>query len=119
MSATAQPIKIRVQAPQPIEAEIPVTLFGVPEPVPLNFKFRYKTAAELEALQSLAKNNVIDAEFLFALLVDWDPRLADDADQAVPFDKEALAVFIGNHQAAAHDIYVGYLRKLRESRIKN
>jgi hypothetical protein len=92
-------------------ASVPITVPGQLAPVSVDFVFRHRSRESInELLRDIQGRN--DADVLNELIVAW-PGIEED------YNRENLAVFLGNYPAAAGEIFSGYLAALTESRVKN
>lgn len=118
-------------------AEVAITVLPHPRPVPLLWVFRHLGARAVRALQQrAATDDLTDHQVLCQVLVGWgqDPHAVPEGDDAppppwrgpvdaagapAPFSADALAELLDNHPAAGPELWNGYLRELRRSRLGN
>lgn len=99
------------------QAQVPLSVPGLPEPLCVAITFRHKNKAALNdwLRTSIGKN---DAAILHELIVGW-AGVQDDAGLEVPYSLSALNDLIGGYWSARDEITRCYLRELKESKTKN
>lgn len=96
----------------------PIQITRPGEPVgEITFTFRHQSRPDLSAWIAGAKGRQ-DIDVLMDVVCGWAGPV-DDTGAAVPFSKDALLALLADYHAATREIYMGYLRAIGESRIKN
>jgi Phage tail assembly chaperone len=101
---------IKLTPPAQINAAILLTVPGTPDPRPVEFVFKYHSAADLQ--KQLKTEGITDLDLLMNLLQAWPGVEAE-------LTRENMTVFLSHYPAAAREIVAGYVKHLMESRVKN
>lgn len=105
---------IKLNPDPTFKAAIGVSVAGQPVPVPVDFEFKYFPADEREAFfKKLDADGASIAETLEQLIVGWGKQID------TVFSVESLRQFLRNYPAAGSDIWLGYLREVGGSKVKN
>lgn len=90
--------------------------------VEIQLRFRYKTRTELadySARAAKAHGNGSDLELLLEVVDGWERAVVDEAGNAVPFSREALAALIDAYPGAVLAVLRSYFAAHNEARAKN
>jgi hypothetical protein len=98
-------------------ADIKITRLGETDPGVITFTFCHQGRVALKTwIDQVVEQG--DAPLLAQVIAGWN-GVVDGDGQAVAFSAEALAQLLDAFPAAGEEIFLGYLKALRESRAKN
>lgn len=118
--------------PNPTFSEfVQLSVPGSPVPARISVTFRHKTGKEVETwFESNKDRPAVDG--LDEVIAGWgEPVLNEKCEEEpgispigadgekLPYTREALATILTNYSASTDELVRGYLRALRESRVKN
>lgn len=108
----------KLQPPLVFRASVALTVPGQSEPGSIDIEWRHKGRKALKAWVDSAKKDAQDADLLAEVIADWHD-VQDAEGGCVPYAQEALAVLIEAYPAAAGELFIGYLKAINGSRVKN
>lgn len=103
--------------PRTFRHTLPLTVPGQIEPGSIDLTLHVMGRKALKAWVASAKN-LPDDVLLGQAIADWHD-VQDEQDACVPYNAETLEALLDAYPAAAADLFVGYLKAINESRVKN
>ena len=97
---------------------VAISVPGSEQPQTLTLTFRHKGLRELEAWRARAAEKASDTEYLAEVIEGWS-GVFDGNDLAVPYTRESLAALLDAFPSASVEIFIAYVRQLRDARAKN
>lgn len=99
-------------------AQVPLSVPGKAEPVPLSITFKHKGKEALYLWLESAREQSDDHATLSSVIDGWS-GLLDEAGGPVPYSADNLQRLLDNYPSAAAELFRSYTKELSESKRKN
>lgn len=100
------------------ECDVLISVPGSDNPQALRVTFRHKGLRDLEAWRAKATEKPSDSEYLDEVIAGWSGVFGPD-EKPVPYSIESLAMLLDAYPSASVEIFIAYVRQLRDARAKN